>query len=89
MDTRMIHVRRQLDLSTGEITWPKDDDGRWVPMSPGLYAYFQRMPRMGKVVHAELGEIVFPSAVRGGYMPVVLTVERDSRCGGDARPAVL
>ncbi|MBA3807029.1 MAG: tyrosine-type recombinase/integrase [Solirubrobacterales bacterium] len=67
MDTRMIHVRRQLDLSTGEITWPKDDDGRWVPMSPALHAHFQRMPRMGKVVHEELGEIVFPS-VRGGYM---------------------
>jgi hypothetical protein len=63
----MIHVRRQLDLSAGEITWPKDDDGRWVPMSPALYAHFEAMPRMGKVVHEELGEIVFPS-VRGGYM---------------------
>jgi integrase len=67
MDTRMIHVRRQLDLATGEITWPKDDDGRWVPMSPALHAHFEAMPQMGKVVHPALGEIVFPS-VRGGYM---------------------
>jgi integrase len=49
MDARMIHVRRQLDLSAGEITWPKDDDGRWVPMSPALFAHFEAMPQMGKV----------------------------------------
>jgi hypothetical protein len=67
MDKQMIHVRWQLDLITGDITWPKDDDGRWVPMSPALHAYFERMPRMGKVVDSKLGEIVFPS-VRGGYM---------------------
>ncbi|HTA05875.1 MAG TPA: tyrosine-type recombinase/integrase [Solirubrobacteraceae bacterium] len=67
MDTRMIHVRRQIDLATGEITWPKDDDGRWVPMSPALFAHFETMPHMGKVVHDELGEIVFPS-IRGGYI---------------------
>jgi integrase len=67
MDTKMIHVRRQLDLNSGQITWPKDDDGRWVPMSPALHAHFEAMPRMGKVVHAELGEVVFPS-IRGGYM---------------------
>lgn len=58
MDTAMIHVRRQLDLNTGEITWPKDDDGRWVPMSPALHAHFEAMPLMGKVVNPEMGEIV-------------------------------
>lgn len=30
----MIHVRWELDLDTGKITWPKDDDDRWVVMSP-------------------------------------------------------
>jgi integrase len=67
MDKRMIHVRWQLDLITGDITWPKDDDGRWVPMSPALHAHFEQMPCMGKVIDDKLGEIVFPS-VRGGYM---------------------
>jgi hypothetical protein len=48
------------------------------------------MPRLGKVVRAELGEIVFPS-VLGGYVQelMVLAVERDSRCGGDARSGLL
>ncbi len=63
----MIHVRRQLDLDTGKLTWPKDDDGRRVVMSPALRAHLERMPRMGKVVHEKYGEIVFP-APRGGYM---------------------
>jgi integrase len=55
----MIHVRRQLDLDTGEITWPKDDDRRRVVMSPALRAHIRTMPR--------LNQIVFP-APRGGYM---------------------
>jgi len=67
MDKRMIHVLRALDLDTGKITWPKDDDGRWVVMSPALHAHFEQMPHMGKAIHPEFGEIVFPS-VRGGYM---------------------
>jgi integrase len=67
MDKKLIHVRWQLDLITGHITWPKDDDGRWVPMSPALHAHFEQMPRMGKIIDSKLGEIVFPS-VRGGYM---------------------
>ncbi len=33
-DKNLIHVKRQIDLDTGKITWPKDDDGRWVVMSP-------------------------------------------------------
>lgn len=67
MDKRLIHVRRQLDLDTGKLTWPKDDDGRWVPMSPAFYAHMERMPRVGKVVHKEFGAIVFP-APQGSYM---------------------
>jgi integrase len=63
----LIHIRRQLDLDTGKITWPKDDDGHWIPMSPRLKAHLERMPRMGKIVDPELGRIVFP-APRGGYM---------------------
>ena len=52
-------VRRQLDLDTGEITWPKDDDKRSVVMSPTLHAHLLLMP--------QISEIVFP-APRGGYM---------------------
>jgi len=55
----MIQVRRQLDLDTGQVTWPKDDDRRRVVMSPALRAHLQAMPR--------LSNIVFP-APRGGYM---------------------
>jgi len=91
MDTRMIHVRRQLDLATGEVTWPKEDGRTLGAHEPALYAHFQRMPRMGKVIHEELGEIMFPS-VRGGYM------RRSQWCalwnairrrGGDARSGLL
>ncbi len=62
-----VHVCRQIDLDTGKITWPKDDDGRWVVMSPAWREHLERMPRMGKVVHEQYGEIVYP-APRGGYM---------------------
>jgi integrase len=63
----MIHVRRQIDLDTGKLTWPKDDDGRWVVMSPAFRAHLEGMPRMGKVINPKMGEIAFP-APRGGYM---------------------
>jgi integrase len=39
----MIHVRWQADLDRGKVTWPKDDDGRWVPMSPRLRAQFYEL----------------------------------------------
>jgi integrase len=67
MDERMIHVHWQLDLDACKITWPKDDDGRWIVMSPALHAFFQGLPHMGQIVHKQYGEIVFPS-IRGGYM---------------------
>jgi integrase len=66
-DKGLIHVKRQIDLDTGEITWPKDDDERWVPMSPAWQEHVERMPRMGKVVNEDMGEIVFPGP-QGGYM---------------------
>lgn len=66
-DKNLIHVKRQIDLHTGKITWPKDDDGRWVVMSPAWREHIERMPRMGNVVHDDMGEIVFP-APQGGYM---------------------
>ena len=66
-DKGLIHVKRQIDLDTGEITWPKDDDGRWVPMSPAWQEHMERMPRMGKVINEDMGEIVFPGP-QGGYM---------------------
>jgi len=49
MATNMIHVRRQIDLAIGNITWPKDDDRRWIVMSPTLRAHLERMPRIGKM----------------------------------------
>lgn len=55
----LIHIHRQLDLDTGETTWSKDDDGRYMVMSPAFRAHVPTMPRLGK--------IVFP-APRGGYM---------------------
>jgi integrase len=66
-DQNLIHVRRQIDLDTGKITWSKDDDGRWVVMSPAYREHMERMPRMGKVADERYGEIVYP-APRGGYM---------------------
>ncbi len=55
----VIRMRKALDLDTGKITWPKDDDKRDVVMSPALREHLQKMPRIGK--------ILFP-APRGGYM---------------------
>jgi integrase len=66
-DENLVRVRRQIDLDTGKITWPKDDDGRLVVMSPAFREHMERMPRLGKVVHEEYGEIVYPGP-RGGYM---------------------
>jgi integrase len=63
----MIHVRWQTDLDSGKVTWPKDDAERWVPMSPRLRAHLETMPRRGKTIYRDKGEIVFP-ATRGGYM---------------------
>lgn len=63
----LIHVRWQLDLDTGKVTWPKDDDGRWVVISPRFRAHLETMPRRGKTIDRTKGEIVFP-ATRGGYM---------------------
>jgi integrase len=54
-----ICVRRSLDMDTGLVHWPKDDDKRQVPISPTLAAHLARMPR--------ISALVFP-APRGGYM---------------------
>jgi integrase len=55
----VIHMRKALDLDTGKVTWPKDDDKRDVVMTPALRDHLLKMPRFGK--------ILFP-APRGGYM---------------------
>jgi hypothetical protein len=52
-------MRRAIDLDTGELTWPKDDDTHSVVMSPRLRAHLLAMPKLSK--------ILFP-APRGGYM---------------------
>jgi hypothetical protein len=56
----IINIRRQRDPSTGSIAWPKDDDRRWVVMSPTLRKHLRTMPRYSDT-------IPFP-AIRGGYM---------------------
>jgi integrase len=56
----LLHVRRQLDLDTGVIQWPKDDAPREIVMSPALHRHLEIMPRLSE-------EILFPTP-RGGYM---------------------
>lgn len=58
-DANLITMRRAIDLDTGVISWPKDDDKRIVVMSPDLKEHLKTMPRRS--------EILFP-APRGGYM---------------------
>jgi integrase len=56
----VLHIRWQLDSNTHKRVSPKDDDPRWVTMSPTFRRHLERMPRYSET-------IVFP-AVRGGYM---------------------
>jgi integrase len=56
----VIHIRFQLDSRTQTRVSPKDDDQRWVVMSPILRDHLRHMPRYSDT-------ILFP-AVRGGYM---------------------
>jgi integrase len=56
----VIHVCRQLDMASGVIDWPKDDEPRDIVMSPTLHNHLELMPRISE-------EIVFPTP-RGGYM---------------------
>lgn len=41
----LIRVRRQIDLDTGEFTWPKDEKGRSIAMKPSP-AFREHMERM-------------------------------------------
>jgi integrase len=56
----VIHVCRQLDMASGVIDWPKDDEPRDIVMSPTLHSHLELMPRISE-------EVVFPTP-RGGYM---------------------
>jgi integrase len=56
----ILRVRRQIDLDTGVIQWPKDDAARGIVMSPALRGHLKIMPALGE-------EILFPTP-RGGYM---------------------
>jgi integrase len=56
----VIHICWQLDSKTGERVSPKDDDPRYVVMSPALREHLERMPRYSE-------KILFPT-VRGQYM---------------------
>jgi integrase len=55
----IAHIRRQWDPITGRVVWPKDDDPRWVIMSPAFRDHLLKMPRISR--------LLFP-AVRGGHM---------------------
>jgi integrase len=67
LDENLVHVKRSIDLDTGKLTWPKDDDGRLVVMSPAFREHIETMPRTGKIVNREMGQIVYP-APQGAYM---------------------
>jgi integrase len=54
-----VEIRWNLSAVTGKREWPKDDEPRWVPLSPRLLSHLPKMP--------VLSEILFP-APRGGYM---------------------
>jgi integrase len=56
----VIHVRRQLDMDTLKLSWPKDDTARSVVMTPRLRRHLETMPRISP-------SILLP-APRGGYM---------------------
>jgi integrase len=58
-EQNVITMRRAIDINTGAMTRPKDDDKRVIVMSPTLREHLLRMPRLSK--------IPFP-APRGGYM---------------------
>jgi integrase len=49
-----LHVRRQLDLDTGVIQWPKGDAPRDIVMSPALRGHLKIMPGLSE-------EILFPT----------------------------
>jgi integrase len=54
-----VEIKWNLSATTGKREWPKDDEPRWVPLSPRLLNHLPKMP--------VLSEILFP-APRGGYM---------------------
>jgi integrase len=54
-----VAIRWNLNAATGKREWPKDDEPRWVPLSPRLLNHLPKMPVLSK--------ILFP-APRGGYM---------------------
>ncbi len=54
-----VPIRWNLNAATGKREWPKDDEPRWVPLSPRLLNHLPKMPVLSK--------ILFP-APRGGYM---------------------
>jgi hypothetical protein len=64
--SRLVNVMREV-LVEEVANCAKDDDGRWVVMSPRFRAHLETMPRRGKTIDRTKGEIVFP-ATRGGYM---------------------
>lgn len=58
-NTGTIHIHRHLDMASGIIGWPKDDDPRLVAMSPALRDHLKLMPK--------INDILFPTP-HGGYM---------------------
>jgi integrase len=56
----VIHVRRQLDMASGILGWPKNDEPRDIVMSNALQAHLKMMPGISET-------ILFPTP-RGSYM---------------------
>lgn len=56
----IVHVRRQLDLTSGVTGWPKDDEPRDIAMTTKLRSHLETMPKINK-------DILFPTP-HGRYM---------------------
>ena len=57
---KIIHVRRQIDMASGILDWPKDDEPRDIVMNGALHEHLEAMPMISET-------ILFPTP-RGAYM---------------------
>lgn len=80
----VLHIRWQLDSNTGKRVSPKDDDPRWVIMSPIFRSHLECMAPIQR-------HDCLPCCAWRLYDPIQLDslLARSPRLGGNARPGVL